>query len=621
MALDVGELLVSIKADLTDLKEGLNQAGNQIDTFGTGAVVKGTLIADAVKSMGGEIARFAMDSLKAYGENEAAVSRLETALRNAGLEVKGTSAELQAYAQQLQRTTIFSDETSMEMMALLTTFGLSGDEMKRALKAAMDLSQGMGIDLRTAVMMLGKAAQGETGTLARYGIVIGENVPKAQAFNVVLKQVEDRFGGSMAANMNTVNSRMASLKNQFEEVQEVVGKMLLPVFEFYANKLTTIAGLVDGVQGTMRGLGMAALEMAKQVLQVVSAFGPLQSVLSAFGITGKQTFDGIDEKINEYMAKLNQWGREEAKVITSSTAENKNRAAFLKRLHDDEERDRQDKLKKELEETEKQTQKLMVKYESREQAMLRLQTFMVAQKASVVNAYLSVEEQEEIMSNARKLQDQGKTLEAKQLLEQAYNNAVQKMAQDTAKAQERMNQKRMHDLSYSLSYISTLSRSTNKTMLMAGKAAAIAETTINAYTAATGAYKALSSIPYVGPALGIAAAAAALAAGMANVSAISRTELAEGGIVLPKTGGVAATLAEAGKPEAVIPLDDAEARSKLRGAFGGGPSISITINGNFIEGSPAKMQKLVRESLIPEIRRYTDHSPQSLIPRRRGRSS
>lgn len=53
-----------------------------------------------------------------------------------------------------------------------------------------------------------------------------------------------------------------------------------------------------------------------------------------------------------------------------------------------------------------------------------------------------------------------------------------------------------------------------------GKAAAIAETTINTYKSATGAYSALSPIPVVGPALGIAAAGAAIAAGLANVKKI-----------------------------------------------------------------------------------------------------
>lgn len=53
-----------------------------------------------------------------------------------------------------------------------------------------------------------------------------------------------------------------------------------------------------------------------------------------------------------------------------------------------------------------------------------------------------------------------------------------------------------------------------------GKAAAVAETTINTYKAATSAYSAMAGIPYVGPVLGIAAAAAAVTAGLANVKKI-----------------------------------------------------------------------------------------------------
>lgn len=54
----------------------------------------------------------------------------------------------------------------------------------------------------------------------------------------------------------------------------------------------------------------------------------------------------------------------------------------------------------------------------------------------------------------------------------------------------------------------------------AGKAAAIAEATINTYKAATSAYSALAGIPIVGPALGGVAAGVAVAAGIANVKKI-----------------------------------------------------------------------------------------------------
>jgi hypothetical protein len=59
------------------------------------------------------------------------------------------------------------------------------------------------------------------------------------------------------------------------------------------------------------------------------------------------------------------------------------------------------------------------------------------------------------------------------------------------------------------------------------KGFAIAQTTIDTYSAAMAAYKAMAGIPYVGPALGIAAAAAAVAAGMARVASIKSTSVGQ----------------------------------------------------------------------------------------------
>lgn len=58
----------------------------------------------------------------------------------------------------------------------------------------------------------------------------------------------------------------------------------------------------------------------------------------------------------------------------------------------------------------------------------------------------------------------------------------------------------------------------------AGKAAAIAQTTIDTYQSAVSAFKSLSGIPVVGPVLGGIAAAAAVATGLANVKKITATK-------------------------------------------------------------------------------------------------
>lgn len=69
-----------------------------------------------------------------------------------------------------------------------------------------------------------------------------------------------------------------------------------------------------------------------------------------------------------------------------------------------------------------------------------------------------------------------------------------------------------------------------------GKAAAVAQTTVSTFQAAQGAYASLASIPIVGPALGIAAAAAAVASGIANVKGILNTKSG-----LPEGGGTSAS--------------------------------------------------------------------------------
>lgn len=66
-----------------------------------------------------------------------------------------------------------------------------------------------------------------------------------------------------------------------------------------------------------------------------------------------------------------------------------------------------------------------------------------------------------------------------------------------------------------------------------GKAAAVAETTINTYQSATAAYKAMVGIPVVGPTLATIAAGLAVAGGLANVAKIvsTPTTFAKGGIL------------------------------------------------------------------------------------------
>lgn len=114
------------------------------------------------------------------------------------------------------------------------------------------------------------------------------------------------------------------------------------------------------------------------------------------------------------------------------------------------------------------------------------------------------------------------------------------------------------------------------------KAFAIVQATIATYTAAIEAYKSTAAIPVVGPFLAPVAAAAAVGAGMAQVSAI-RSAREQGGQL---SAGQASTIAERGKPEVIMPAGASRVRTAQQmkeimgqnGASSGPSNVTIVNN-------------------------------------------
>lgn len=135
------------------------------------------------------------------------------------------------------------------------------------------------------------------------------------------------------------------------------------------------------------------------------------------------------------------------------------------------------------------------------------------------------------------------------------------------------------------SYLKTLDDTTSNLKSALGennalyKAAAITQTIIETYKGAQAAFSALAPIPIVGPALGAAAAAAAVAGGLARVGQI-RSAREQGGSL---AAGQASTVVERGKAEVIVPGGASRVRTaeQMRQIMGetnrntGAPQISI----------------------------------------------
>jgi ABC-type transporter Mla subunit MlaD len=188
------------------------------------------------------------------------VNRLNVALKNQGENVGSASKDLQKFANELQKTTTISDEAALNVMGLLTSFGLTGEKLKSTTKAAADLSKGLGIDLNSAAMLLAKSYAGNTDALSRYGIKIDEAIPKGQKFAAVMEQVNSRFGGAAQAALNTTSGRIENMGNRIDDLKEKIGGQLLPVLDYWLKKL-------DQVLKVVMGYLKNSVEMGKRIIQ------------------------------------------------------------------------------------------------------------------------------------------------------------------------------------------------------------------------------------------------------------------------------------------------------------------------------------------------------------------
>jgi len=124
-------------------------------------------------------------------------------------------------------------------------------------------------------------------------------------------------------------------------------------------------------------------------------------------------------------------------------------------------------------------------------------------------------------------------------LEKAKSNAINKINEGNSKNEsywaKLTQQEKVRVVSQGLNNLTSILGEESA----AGKAAAIASATISTYQSATDSYKSLAGIPIIGPALGFAAAGAAVTAGFANVKKIvsTKTPAGNGGGGSPSISG------------------------------------------------------------------------------------
>ena len=228
-------LKLSILADIDDLKKNLKAGDQEIQGFGGKLEKFGKVAAAAFAAAAAAAAAYAVklavDGVKAAIEDEAAQLRLANALKNV---TGATQAQISAVEEQILKTSLATgvadDQLRPALQRLAVATG-SVTESQDLLNLALDISAATGKSVEAVSNALGKAYEGNTGSLTRLGVGLSAAEIKTLGLEGTVKQLAETFGGAATVQANTFEGQIARLKVGFDEAKESVGAALLPTLQ------------------------------------------------------------------------------------------------------------------------------------------------------------------------------------------------------------------------------------------------------------------------------------------------------------------------------------------------------------------------------------------------------
>jgi Ca2+/Na+ antiporter len=266
------ELVIKINGDVENFTDALDEASAKTeslsDTLATTAKVSAVAFAALTAEIGLAVA--------AYAESEQATNTLTNALINQGIYSKELVEQYSDMATELQNLTGISDETIMNAQATMQAFLGQTQVTKELTSTLADFASFYKMDLVSAAQLFGKAIDGNTSVLSRYGVSIDENATKSERLAAILEQVSMKAGGSAVAAAEGLSGSLSKLKENFSSLQEAIGARFAPILQSIVDKISSFFQAVSQNQ--------KLADMAAAVLAGGAAFTGLLAAVSAAGV-------------------------------------------------------------------------------------------------------------------------------------------------------------------------------------------------------------------------------------------------------------------------------------------------------------------------------------------------
>lgn len=323
------EILVTAKDAASNVIQGVGKSFNQL---GEHAMTGSKAMVAAVAVAGAAAVAFGKSSVDAYFAAAEATQKLSTNLLNVKGNTKANVDELQKLASHLQSVGVIEDDVIKAGMSQLATFNLQSSTIAKLTPKIADMVAQMKGHNATAEDMVGinnlvgKVITGNVGALSRYGVTLSDNQAEmikngteAQKAATIVEVLGQNYGNVNEALRKTPQGMLTALKNDFGDLQEGVGEVivnafmpLLTVFNSWMTQVNAAGGLlpyftqlIEQNKNTVIGIAGAITAMLLPALiSWAVAAAPVVAVMAAIGAAGYF----LAPIINNLVQGIGGWG-------------------------------------------------------------------------------------------------------------------------------------------------------------------------------------------------------------------------------------------------------------------------------------------------------------------------
>lgn len=237
------KLTVEFIGDTSNLERAFGRADDKAGKFGgsMGKAGKAAAVGLGAGIAAGGVA--VLGFVKAAGEAEKSQNAMEAQLRALGISYDKHASKIDGTIQKTAKLAAVDDE---DLQGAFTNIVRTTGDVNKSLDllgVTADFARGKNMDLGKAGEIVAKVAAGNTGILAKQGIVLEKGATATEALGVLQK----KFAGQAEAYGNSSAGAQERFRNAVENLQEALGKKFIPTITAVVEKVATfVEGLSDG---------------------------------------------------------------------------------------------------------------------------------------------------------------------------------------------------------------------------------------------------------------------------------------------------------------------------------------------------------------------------------------